>query len=132
MDRSFLSRLELDSETTERIMKGLAKDSRPQVVQRMYLENVDPAKNHHKFYEVITEYHGACDRYRLWVRYGRIGNYGQEHTKFEGESIDKLADELEKLLVKKLFKRGYVMHDSEVHPENARDGDRDRFAESFD
>ena len=99
------------------------------VVQRMRLENINPKKGHRKFYQVDVCFDKPEDMYRIEATWGRIGNAGTYMVKAQGQHLDDVLDNMEKVLLQKLFKRGYEMTDIQRWPDEAREEDRERFNE---
>jgi predicted DNA-binding WGR domain protein len=97
------------------------------VIQRMKLQNINPAKGHKKFYQVDVCFDKTGDMYRIEATWGRIGNVGTYMVKAQGQNLDDVLDDMEKVLLQKLFKRGYEMIDIQRWPTEARSGDGDRF-----
>lgn len=97
------------------------------VIQRMRLRCINPAKNHRKFYRVDVCYDSRHNKYVVDATWGRIGNTGQNMVKAEGVLLDDVLDEMEKVLLQKLFKKGYEMIDIQRWPIEAREEDRGRF-----
>lgn len=94
-----------------------------QSVQTVYLENTTPP--HSKYYMATIDYDKKRDVYLLNVEYGRIGAFsGQTKEKFKHVSLHVIAKELNDLMVKKLFKRGYRLHSNNVWPKSARKKDQ--------
>ena len=97
------------------------------VVQRMRLENKDRVKGHYKFYQVDVCYDSVANQYTVDATWGRIGNYGQHQQKAQGPDLDDVLDDMEKVLLQKLFKRGYEMIDIKRWPDSALPKDQERF-----
>lgn len=99
------------------------------VIQRMRLQNINVIKGHYKFYQVDVCFDKSSDLYRIEATWGRIGNVGNHMVKAQGNNLDDVLDDMEKVLLQKLFKRGYDMVDIQRWPIEARNGDGDRFVD---
>ena len=97
------------------------------VIQRMKLQCINREKNHRKFYRVDVCYDSRYNKYVVDATWGRIGREGQHMVKAEGKLLDDVLEEMEKVLLQKLFKKGYEMIDIQRWPVEAREEDRDRF-----
>jgi len=97
------------------------------VIQRMQLQNIDKKKNHYKFYRVDVGYNKKRDKYIVDTTWGRIGAKGQHQVKAEGDVLDEVLNEMERVLLQKLFKRGYEITDIKRWPNEARAEDQDRY-----
>ena len=104
-----------------------ANEGKGRVVQRMKLQNVNPSKGHNKFYQVDVSFDKPDDFYRVEATWGRIGTGGTYMVKAQGKNLDDVLDDMDKVLLQKLFKRGYEMIDIQRWPIEARDDDGDRF-----
>lgn len=93
----------------------------------MYLENT--SGNHNKFYRVDICYDNPSDEYIVESEWGRINGGSQWMVKTHGEDFNTVIDNMEKLLLQKLFKRGYNMMDVQRWPYEAREGDEELFVE---
>lgn len=105
----------------------LRYDEKIRVIQRMRLENKDRAKGHYKFYQVDVCYDSRQKKYIVDATWGRIGNSGQHMVKASGKQLDDVLDDMEKVLIQKLFKRGYKMVDIKRWPGSALPEDQERF-----
>ena len=108
----------------------MAKGYTRKLVQFMYLECREKSlkgKKHFKFYRVELLYDKVFNCYEVEATWGRIGRAGQTMVKFRGEELDAVVNDMEKLLVKKLYSKGYVLDDMSTFKENAREGDRESF-----
>jgi predicted DNA-binding WGR domain protein len=93
----------------------------------MRLENKDRSKGHYKYYQVDVCYDHRHGKYIVDATWGRIGNTGQHQQKAAAPELDDVLDQMEKVLLQKLFKRGYEMVDIQRWPESALSKDQDRF-----
>ena len=104
-------------------------DTDIRVVQRMYLENTDESKGHYKFYQVDFCYDKNSDEYVVCATWGRIGNESGFQYKARGKKIDEVLEPMEKVMVQKLFSRGYNMKDVQRWAHEARPGEQSCFEE---
>jgi len=95
----------------------------------MKLQCINPKKGNYKFYQVDVCFDKPGDLYRVEATWGRIGNAGQYMVKAQGNKLDDVLDEMDKVLLQKLFKKGYEMIDIQRWPIEARGEDGDRFVD---
>jgi len=93
----------------------------------MRLENKDRLKGHYKFYQVDVCYDSLDNLYVVDATWGRIGSKGQHQVKASSSELDDVLGNMEKVLLQKLFKKGYEMVDIKRWPASARSDDQDRF-----
>jgi len=93
------------------------------VVQRIELTNTDKTgvSKHNKFYQVDFCFSRLDDRYLVEATWGRIGTSGTYMVKAQGKDLNDVVDQMEKVLLQKLFKRGYEMRNIKRWPYEARD-----------
>jgi predicted DNA-binding WGR domain protein len=74
------------------------------VIDSIYLELINPAKNEDKFYQIeLTESGGIYD---VFATYGRRGTGGQATSKYHGEDLDAAQTAYNRALADKT-KGGY-------------------------
>jgi len=97
------------------------------VIQRMRLENTND--RHYKFYQVDICYNEPSDMYYVEATWGPIGTSGRYQVKGQGKDLGNVVDNMDRVLVQKLFKRGYSMTDVKRWPHEARKGDEGCFVD---
>ena len=100
-------------------------------IQSIYLTNT--SKHHNKFYQVDFCYNKSNDEYEIHANWGPIGCATGYQVKGTGKDVNNMIDTMEKVLLQKLFKKGYEVIDIECRPDRARVGDEKCFdGESWD
>lgn len=95
-------------------------------------------EKHNKYYNIYLQYSKELDRYNIVAMYGGLGG---DHpriasvktknlvAKYESSDFSKCIDQLDDLLYKKLFKRGYTVDSVKTFKSNARKCDQVRIKE---